>query len=116
MGCSSCGQRYTRAARSVSVNPVVAARRSQIAARRALVRKSLQAGVAPVSAPDEVKREVVVQPDVAAGVIIPPSTVEVEPATGIAISVITGGEDPSKSLGDTTVQPVSIVNGLGQGD
>lgn len=115
MGCSSCGQRYTRAARSASVNPVVAARRSQIAARRALVRKSLQSGVT-VSSPDETKKEVVVQPDVAAGIVIPPSTVEVEPATGIAISVITGGEDPSKSLGDTTVQPVSIVNGLGQGD
>jgi len=116
MGCASCGQRYNRVRRPTSSHgPAV--RRAQIAARRALVRKASKEGVAPVSSPDEnQKREVFVQPDTPAGVIVTNPEIAVEPATGIPISVITGGEEPSKSLGDTLVKPITVVDGLGQGD
>lgn len=114
MGCASCGQRYTRRSNTPTASHGAILRRSQIAARRAAARK-LQEETQNMSAPDETKREVFVQPDTPAGVVIPPSNVEVEPATGIAISVIKTGEGPT-SLGDTTVKPITVANGLGQGD
>lgn len=109
MGCGSCGQRYRGRVPVSSAASI--ARRQQLAERRAALRNQ---GV--TVAPDETSRVVRVQPDTPAGVVIPNPEVAVEPATGIPISVIKGGEDPTKSLGETKVPPISIADGLGQGE
>lgn len=112
MGCASCGQRYSRGGAQALSSPSATARRQRIALHRAAVRRQRQ----EVTSMTDDKQQVVVQPDTPAGVVVSHTEVPVEPATGIAISVITGGEDPSKSLGDTLVKPISVTDGLGQGD
>lgn len=104
MGCGSCGQRYSRRSRTAQAVPVKtrAAREAFKSRRYGYQRKEEEMPV------DE-KMKVTVQPQPEAGVPVPNPTQDLDPSTGLPLSVIKNGTSPD-SLGDTKVPPVSVTD------